>query len=209
MDQFNRRGVLRIAGATGLGVGLAGCADEPSEPDGPDDDAQNEGVEGEDIVDEEQDPEADPQEEGDSDGEGDGSQDDGGQEGDDGNEAEYVEHEPDYGGWFDGVDNYRGTYDMTEREEVSISVGAGDDGLLFEPPAVRVNIDATVIWEWIGQGGGHNVTEENGVFESETVDGGGHTFEFTFEQGDRYRYSCTQHEDEGMKGAIIVAGADE
>ncbi|WP_058366334.1 halocyanin domain-containing protein [Haloparvum sedimenti] len=116
---------------------------------------------------------------------------------------EYLSEEPDYGGWFDGVDNYEATLDRTDADEVTVEVGA-EDGLKFAPPAVAVSTGTTVVWEWTGQGGDHNVSEEDGTFESELSGEEGHTFEYTFEESGTFRYVCTPHESVGMKGAIHV-----
>ena len=61
-----------------------------------------------------------------------------------------------------------------------------------------------MVWEWTGEGGTHNVVAEDGPFESETVDGDGHTFEHTFDAVGTYRYVCTPHRSLGMKGAVVV-----
>lgn len=140
---------------------------------------------------------------GDDGGSGDGGNGGGGSGGDGGSGDEYLSEEPDYGGWFDDVDNYEGTLDRTGADEVTVEVGAGD-GLSFAPPAVAVSTGTTVVWEWTGQGGQHNVSEENGTFESELTDEEGHTFEYTFEESGTFRYVCTPHESVGMKGAVHV-----
>lgn len=112
-----------------------------------------------------------------------------------------------YDGWFDDVDNYEGTVDLSGEETVEVTVGAGDQGLLFEPPAIQVDPGTTVVWEWAGEGGEHNVAEEDSVFESERAAEAGHTFEHTFEaddEGEVFRYVCTPHEALGMLGAVAV-----
>jgi halocyanin-like protein len=59
------------------------------------------------------------------------------------------------------------------------------------PAAVRVDPGTTVVWEWTGNGGGHNVVAENGAFESETTSEAGHTFEYTLEESVIVKYACT------------------
>lgn len=120
-----------------------------------------------------------------------------------GEEAEFVDAEPDYDGHLDDVPNYEGTLDLTDRDEVRIENGAGD-GLQFEPPAVQISTGTTVVWEWTGQGGDHNVVAEDGSFESETTAAAGHEFSHTFEEPGTHPYTCTPHEAVGMKGAITV-----
>ena len=134
---------------------------------------------------------------------GDGGDSSGDGAGGDGGDTQYLSEEPDYGGWFDGANNYEQTVDATGQDEVTVSVGAGD-GLAFGPAAVAVNTGTTVVWEWTGEGGGHNVSAESGDFESETVTEEGHTFEYTFEETGTYEYVCTPHSSVGMKGAVVV-----
>jgi halocyanin-like protein len=118
-----------------------------------------------------------------------------------------------YDGWLDDVSNYDGTHDYRGQSEVTVSVGAGENGLLFGPAAILIDPGTTVVWEWTGQGGGHNVVEENGVFSSgEPVAEEGETFEYTFEDagdGDVFRYVCEPHQSVGMKGAVAVGSVDD
>lgn len=127
-----------------------------------------------------------------------------------GTDEEFVADEPDYGGWFDDVENYDGTLDRLGEEEVQVLVGTGDDGLQFDPPAILVDHLTTVIWEWTGEGGAHNVVhepeadDEDPAFESELMSEEGATFEHTFNHEVAYRYYCAPHRDLGMKGAVTV-----
>ncbi|WP_115864888.1 halocyanin domain-containing protein [Halorussus litoreus] len=132
---------------------------------------------------------------GDGSGAGDGSGSSGGAGGDANLES-----------WFEGVSNYDGVVDHTGESEVTVSVGAsGNDGnFAFGPAAVRVDPGTTVVWEWTGQGGNHNVSAQGGSFESEMVGEAGHTFEQTFEEEGVAKYVCTPHETMGMKGAVVV-----
>ncbi|WP_418284609.1 halocyanin domain-containing protein [Halorubrum sp. DTA46] len=132
------------------------------------------------------------------DGSGDGGGDDNGSD-----DGEFLAEEPDYDGWFDDVDNYEGTVDRTGSDGVTIQVGSGS-GLSFGPAAVAVSPGTTVVWEWTGEGGDHNVAAEDGAFTSETVSEAGHTFEYTFEESGVHEYVCTPHEAVGMKGAVYV-----
>lgn len=112
------------------------------------------------------------------------------------------------GGWFDGVDNYEKVADETETGKVTIAVGAKGNGgnFAFDPPAVRVDPGTTVVWEWTGEGGGHNVAAENGAFESDIVSEKGHTFEQTIEKSGAVKYACVPHKSMGMRGAVLVGG---
>ena len=114
--------------------------------------------------------------------------------------------EPDYGDWFDGVDNYDGTVDERGSSEVTVEVGVDNGGQPygFGPPAVRVDPGTTVVWEWTGRGSSHNVVAQDGSFESDLASEAGYTFSHTFDSEGVYRYVCTPHQSLGMKGAIVV-----
>ncbi|WP_435116493.1 halocyanin domain-containing protein [Halolamina sp. C58] len=114
--------------------------------------------------------------------------------------------EPNYDGWFDGVSNYDETVDERGSSEVTVDVGVDNGGQPygFGPAAVRVDPGTTVVWEWTGRGGSHNVVAEDGSFESDLSSEEGHTFSHTFEEEGVYRYVCTPHQSLGMKGAIVV-----
>ncbi|WP_227379988.1 halocyanin domain-containing protein [Haladaptatus halobius] len=116
----------------------------------------------------------------------------------------YVEDPPNYDGWFDGVNNYSGTVDRRGKNEVIVRVGAGSRGKAFDPPAVMISPGTTIVWEWTGDGGTHNVSAENGDFESEYSDSSGHTYDYTFEDTRVFKYVCEPHRSAGMKGAIVV-----
>lgn len=110
---------------------------------------------------------------------------------------------PDFKGYLDGANNYGGsTADETGSDEVTVEVGAGD-GLAFGPAAVHVDNGATVVWEWTGNGGAHNVVAENGTFDSGSTTSSG-TYDYTFEEAGIYQYHCEPHEAIGMKGAVVV-----
>ena len=119
--------------------------------------------------------------------------------------------EPNYKGWFDGVDNYDHTHDMRRQDAAIIEVGTkgnmGDFG--FGPAAIAVSPHTTVTWEWTGRGGTHNVVADQGTFNSgPPVADAGTTFAFTFDRPGVYKYVCEPHEAMGMKGAVIVALGD-
>jgi halocyanin-like protein len=110
---------------------------------------------------------------------------------------------PDFGGYLDGANNYNGNVvDATGQDEVTVDVGAGQ-GLAFGPAAVHVDNGATVVWEWTGQGGAHNVVAEDGTFDSGSPVSSG-TFEYTFESDGIYNYFCSPHKGSGMLGSIVV-----
>lgn len=119
-------------------------------------------------------------------------------------EGEFLDEEPDYGDWFDGVENYHRTLDRRGEAEVTVLNGAGRNGIQFEPAAVSIDPETTVIWEWTGSGGVHNVEHEDGEFESARKSGAGETFEHTFEAEGIYRYFCRPHRGLNQKGAVVV-----
>jgi halocyanin-like protein len=104
---------------------------------------------------------------------------------------------------------YDGTItDYTGQNEVTIDVGAGDVGFAFDPAAVRIDAGTTVIWEWTGQGGQHNVvsveSSESEFSSGNAVSEEGTTFEQSFENTGIQLYQCTPHQANGMLGGIDV-----
>ncbi|MEM4781408.1 MAG: halocyanin domain-containing protein [Halalkalicoccus sp.] len=114
------------------------------------------------------------------------------------------DEEPDYDGWLDAAETYDGTADFRGESEVTVLVGTGSRGYSFSPAAIMVDSGTTVVWEWTGDGGGHNVEEENGAYESPIETEEGYTFEHTFEEPGIYRYTCIPHDAQGMRGAVAV-----
>jgi len=107
------------------------------------------------------------------------------------------------------VGNYSEVADATGQDEVTISVGAQGNGgaFAFDPPAVQIDPGTTVVWEWTGEGGQHNVVAEEGAdFESELTAEAGFTFEQTFDSEGTIKYYCQPHRALGMK-AVLVVGA--
>jgi halocyanin-like protein len=97
--------------------------------------------------------------------------------------------------------------DATGQDEVTITVGAQGNGgnFGFDPAAVQVDPGTTVVWEWNGEGGQHNVVaEEGGEFESELVAEAGFTFEQTLDSEGVVKYFCQPHRALGMKGVVVV-----
>jgi halocyanin-like protein len=119
-----------------------------------------------------------------------------------------------YGDWMSDVSNYEGTLDYTGQGAVSVSVGVGENGVLFDPPAILVDPGTTVTWEWTGEGGDHSVVHEPGeegeaAFESELLSDAGDTFEYTFEEAATFLYFCGPHRTLGMKGVVAVGETDD
>jgi halocyanin-like protein len=118
-----------------------------------------------------------------------------------------------YDGWLEGVSNYDGTHDYRGQDEVAVEVGAGENGLRFGPAAILIDPGATVVWEWTGAGGNHNVVADDGTFDSGSAVGEeGTTFEYTFSDaadGDTFNYYCGPHQAVGMKGVVAVGSVDD
>jgi halocyanin-like protein len=118
--------------------------------------------------------------------------------------------EIDYGGWFDDVSNFEGTEDFTGQDTVRVEVGAQGNGgaFAFAPPAIRVDPGTTVVFEWTGGGGQHNVVEDGGDYQSELFQEAGVHFAVQFESEGISKYVCQPHQSLGMKGAVAVGSAE-
>jgi halocyanin-like protein len=118
-----------------------------------------------------------------------------------------VATDAEFDGYLAPTANYDGTVaDARGETEPAILVGAAGNGgnRAYEPPAIAVDPGTTVVWEWTGAGGGHNVVSESGAFESELTTDADYTFEHTFEEAGVYKYYCTPHLRTGMKGVVAV-----
>ncbi|MEF8806436.1 halocyanin domain-containing protein [Natronomonas sp.] len=114
----------------------------------------------------------------------------------------------------DAANNYDGEImDLREESDVSIDVGAGDDGLAYGPSAVAVSSGTEILWEWTGEGGAHNVEAEpdDQIGESdyefssgEAVDGADNEYSYTFDESGIALYHCEPHLSLGMKGSIVI-----
>lgn len=104
--------------------------------------------------------------------------------------------------------NYDGRIiDARGNEDAEVMVGAGEGGLAFDPAAVRIDSGTTVLWEWSGQGGIHNVVsveESHEEFQSDRQSSEGATFTHSFDAGGIALYECNPHAGQGMQGAIEV-----
>ena len=114
--------------------------------------------------------------------------------------------EPEYGDWFENVNNFEGFEDHTDESEVRVMVGAGDRGFLYDPPAVTVAPGTTVVWEWTGRGSEHEVAEREGAWSNPEglVNEEGHTWERGFAEPGTHLYECWPHKSLGMKGGVFV-----
>jgi halocyanin-like protein len=118
---------------------------------------------------------------------------------------------PDYGPYLNDANLYsEGEFaDHRGDEQVTVAVGAGPDGVSFDPPTIWIDPGTTVTWEWTGEGGGHNVVTEEGPAgfgHSDVVSEAGYTYEYEFTEEDVgiTTYKCIPHESLGMKGGVAV-----
>lgn len=80
------------------------------------------------------------------------------------------------------------------RFEVTIS------GFAYDAAEITVQVGTTVRWT-NNDSAPHTVTNENGEWDSGTIDTGG-TFSYTFEEPGSYPYGCTIHPS--MAGTVLV-----
>ncbi|WP_416841294.1 halocyanin domain-containing protein [Haloferax sp. DFSO52] len=113
--------------------------------------------------------------------------------------------------WLEDTSNYDGIVDKTGSSNVTVEVGTDANGgaFGFGPAAVRVDPGTTIVWEWTGDGGVHDVTADDGSFKSDLIGEAGHTFEQTFDGEGVVKYACSPHAGLGMKGAIVVGGGNQ
>jgi halocyanin-like protein len=115
--------------------------------------------------------------------------------------------QPDWGGYLSGA-NVNSFTDARGQSEVTVTVGAGSQGLAFDPTGLWVDPGTTVTWEWNGEGGGHNVILEegpaSGLDSGAPVAEAGTTYSYTFENGGINNYYCQPHQSLGMLGAVAV-----
>ena len=115
--------------------------------------------------------------------------------------------------WPSGVTNGNlGSYrDARGESEVTVSVGAGDQGLAFDPTQLWVDTGTTITWEWTGNGGAHNVqTVDDGgpasLDSGEAVgeEGATYSYELTEEDAGITHYHCVPHTSVGMHAGLAV-----
>jgi halocyanin-like protein len=107
-----------------------------------------------------------------------------------------------------------GSYqDARGQGEVTVSVGAGDSGLAFDPTLLWVDPGTTITFEWTGAGGAHNVkTVEGGgpasLDSGDPVGEEGATYEYevTEEDAGITHYHCVPHTSVGMHAGLAVGG---
>lgn len=111
-----------------------------------------------------------------------------------------------FDGWLTKTSNYEGVVDKTGTDTVTVKVGAEGNGgsFAFDPPAIHIDPDTTVVWEWITNTGPHDVVDSDERYQSEKVATAGHQFAMKFDGDGLSKYDCTSHSARGMRGAIVV-----
>lgn len=116
-----------------------------------------------------------------------------------------------FDGFLSDVGNYDGVVDRTGQESIEVLVGADGNGgnFAFEPAAVQVDPGTEIVWQWTGEGGGHNVHAVEGAdFNSgEPVADADTTYTQTVDETGVIKYQCDPHVTLGMKGVIVVGDA--
>ncbi|MFC7077637.1 halocyanin domain-containing protein [Haloarcula halophila] len=103
-----------------------------------------------------------------------------------------------------GYDGERRRYGIRSRPRVDVGHPT-DDGLAFSPPVIEVPPMTTVIWDWTGHGGQHNVVALDGTFDSGRTNAqDGTCYTYLFEETGSYAYVSEPHREDGMKGAVLV-----
>jgi len=105
-----------------------------------------------------------------------------------------------------------GSYqDARGQGEVTVSVGAGDSGLAFDPTLLWVDPGTTITFEWTGNGGAHNVQTVEGpasLDSGDPVGEEGATYEYETSEEDVgiTHYHCVPHTAVGMHAGLAVGG---
>ncbi|WP_297889269.1 halocyanin domain-containing protein [uncultured Halorubrum sp.] len=121
------------------------------------------------------------------------------------------EVEPD---WPSATQGNVGSYtDARGQDSVTISVGAGDQGLAFDPTLVWVDEGTTITWEWTGAGGDHNVqtVDDGGPASLDSgspvgEEGATYEYETSSEDAGITHYHCVPHTAVGMHAGLAVGG---
>lgn len=121
-----------------------------------------------------------------------------------------AEIRPQFGSYLDGVDG--GYDDLRGEDQVTVAVGAEGNGgnVAFSPAKIWIDSETTVVFEWTGEGGAHNVVTNQGpasLNSGSPVSEAGTTYEYTFESTGITTYFCSPHESQGMRGGVAV-GSD-
>jgi halocyanin-like protein len=121
---------------------------------------------------------------------------------------------PSLDAWLADANGYHDTIhryppDQTPTVEVGAPYDTRERFDSFDDPAIQVAPGTTVEWHWTGHDA-HSVVAVDGSFDSgDPVAEAGTTFEYTFDEEGEYAYRCSEHGDDGMRGAVVVAPPPE
>lgn len=87
-----------------------------------------------------------------------------------------------------------------------VAMGSSDEPLKFLPAEISVPVGGTVQW-FNDTEIQHDVSADDGSFDSKGLLGKGQKYEFTFTKAGEFKYFCTPHKDAGMKGVVKVTSA--
>lgn len=90
---------------------------------------------------------------------------------------------------------------LSQAATVDVRVGNN----FFNPATVRIKTGDTV--RWIFDRSGHDVTSQNGTFNSARPVPVGETFSHTFNTAGSFGYFCFPHRSIGMTGSVIVTNS--
>ena len=90
--------------------------------------------------------------------------------------------------------------------DTRVAMGSDDEPLKFLPAEITAPVGGTV--EWFNETDlQHDVSAEDGSFDSKGLLGRGGKFEAKFSKAGDFKYVCTPHKDAGMTGVVHVTGA--
>lgn len=112
--------------------------------------------------------------------------------------------EPEVQKWAKGIRGELDPHDARKEDRPVVAVGAGEQGITFEPAVLRIEAGTTVRFRWTGTGSAHNVAFIDRDVQSSLNHEAGRTFEVTFNTEGAARYHCTPHRGVGMKGLVVV-----
>jgi len=115
--------------------------------------------------------------------------------------------------WVGDVNGYDGSAaDRRGQDEVTVTVGAGDDQRAFDPPAVFVDPGTEVTWEWTGDDSHYVVQRGRVRDDADTVPDprpAPYAESETFPEVGFYRYACYAHHETGMGGSVVVVSDED
>ncbi|MFB6083108.1 MAG: halocyanin domain-containing protein [Halorientalis sp.] len=124
-------------------------------------------------------------------------------------EEQSVSDYPKVDEWLSEYPEYDGRLaDRTGQSRVEVEVGAespNGQNRSFKPVAVLVDPGTTIVFDWTGRGGSHDVYWKSGAFDpSRTTARADYSYSVTVEEPGVYRYYCRTDKPYNGRGAIVV-----